>query len=60
MRYPILLDRVSQARRIALPVLTMMLLAVGVLHSPSAARGDFVSNTASVSAAFGDDVHTST
>jgi hypothetical protein len=51
---------VLQARRIALPVLTMMLFAVGVLHSPSAARGDFVSNTASVSAVFGDDVHTST
>ena len=48
------------SRRIALPILTMLLLAVSVLHSPSPARGDFVSNTASVSAPYGDDVNTST
>jgi hypothetical protein len=38
----------------------MMLLITSFSISPSLALGDFVSNTASVSAPFGDDQHTST
>lgn len=62
MRYPIPILRAvtTRARRIAPPLLAMMLLAVGLLHSPSLARGDFISNTATASAFFRDDLHTST
>jgi hypothetical protein len=58
--FPRMRSGTLRARWIAPPVLATMLLAVSVFHSPISARGDFVSNTATVSAAFGDDVHTST
>lgn len=58
MRYPMASVRSGalRARQLAPPILTLILLAVGILHSPSLARGGPVS----VSAPFGDDMHTST
>jgi hypothetical protein len=49
-----------RARRIISPILTMILLAVSILYSPSDVRGAMITGPASVSAPFGDDIHTST
>lgn len=57
---PMLRVRTFRVWRIAPPLVAMMLLAVGSLLSPSLARGDFVSNTATASEPFRDDIHTST
>ena len=62
MPYPIAILRAGtlRARQLVPPLLAVMLLGVAVLLSPSLARGGFVSNTATVSALWGDDNNTST